>query len=113
MANYTLSYSPDSNGWTSFHSYAPEWMIGMNSFFYTFYQGNIYKHYSNATRNNYYGAQYTSKITPVFNNDPVEAKMFKTIQLESNDAWDATITTNQSTGFMDASYFTLEELQET
>lgn len=115
MANYTLSYSASNKGWTSFHSYEPEWMIGMNSFFYTFFRGNIYKHYSNATHNNYYGdelggaGQYNSTVTPVFNKNPFQNKMFKTIQLESNAAWDATITTDLSTGFMDASYFALKE----
>jgi|18_taG_2_1085343.scaffolds.fasta_scaffold08885_3 hypothetical protein len=115
MAEVTISYAPKNSGWTSFHSYIPEWMIGMNSHFYTFFRGNIYKHYSNATRNNYYGdelggaGQYSSKITPVINDDPTSNKMFKTIALDGNAAWDATITTNQSTGFMDATYFTLKE----
>jgi len=109
MAEVTISYAPRNNGWTSFHSYIPEWMIGMNSFFYTFYQGNMWKHYNNATRNNYYGSQYTSKITPIINDDPTTNKMFKTLALDGNDAWDATITTNQSTGFMDSTYFELKE----
>jgi hypothetical protein len=109
MAEQTLTYSTQNNGWTSFHSYIPEWMIGMNSYFYTFYQGDIYKHYSNALRNNYYGVQYTSKITPIFNDNPTENKMFKTIGLESNSPWDTTITTDLSTGFMSASQFDLRE----
>jgi hypothetical protein len=109
MAEYTLTYSPTGQGWTSFHSYKPEWMIGMNSYFYSFYRGNIYKHYSNAVRNNYYGAQYSSKITPVFNTKPTDNKMFKTIGIESNAPWDTTITTDLSTGFMSSSQFNLRE----
>ena len=109
MANYTLSYSRQDKGWTSFHSYAPEWMIGMNSVFYSFYQGNLWQHYDNATRNNYYGSQYTSQITPVINDDPISAKMFKTINLETNSPWSATITTDLATGFIDSTNFVLKE----
>ena len=109
MADYTLSYSPQDKGWTSFHSYIPEWMIGMNSVFYSFYHGDLWKHYDNATHNNYYTSQYTSQITPIFNDDPISAKMFKTINLETNSAWDATITTDMATGFIDSTNFVLKE----
>ena len=34
---YTLSYSESSKGWPSFYSFTPEFMIGMNSFFYNIY----------------------------------------------------------------------------
>lgn len=109
MAEATITYAPANKGWTSFHSYFPEWMIGMNSNFYTFKGGNMWKHYNNNTRNNYYGSQYTSKVTPIFNDTPTTSKMFKTIQLDSNSSWDTTITTDMSTGFMDSSYYQLKE----
>ncbi len=109
MAESTITYGLNTKGWTSFHSYFPEWMIGMNSFFYTFYQGNMWKHYDNSTRNNYYGSQYTSKVTPIINDDPTSVKMFKTIELDGDAAWDTTITTDMATGFMDASYYSLKE----
>ena len=109
MAELTITYGIDSSGWTSFHSYIPEWMIGMNSNFYTFYQGNMWKHYSNNVRNNYYGSQYNSKVTPIINDNPAETKMFKTIVLDTNSPWDTTITTDMSTGFMDAAYYSLKE----
>lgn len=109
MAESTVTYGISNNGWTSFHSYLPDWMIGMNSNFYTFSGGNMWKHYNNNTRNNYYGVQYTSKITPVFNDEPTANKMFKTISLESNAAWKTTVTTDQSSGFMEASYYQLKE----
>lgn len=109
MAELTITYGIDSKGWTSFHSYIPEWMIGMNSNFYTFYQGNMWKHYSNNVRNNYYGSQYNSKVTPIINDNPDATKMFKTITLDTNSPWDTTITTDLSTGFMDAAYYSLKE----
>jgi hypothetical protein len=109
MAEATITYAPANSGWTSFHSYFPEWMIGMNSRFYTFKGGNMWKHYSNNTRNNYYGSQYSSTVTPIFNNEPTVTKMFKTIQLDTDSPWDTTITTDLSTGFMDSSYYSLKE----
>jgi hypothetical protein len=49
--NETLSYSDGAKGWPSFYSFLPEFMMGMNSFFYTFKNGNIYRHNTNEKRN--------------------------------------------------------------
>jgi len=51
--NYTLSYSEGVQGWTSFFSFYPDWMIGMNNYFYTFKGGNLYRHNVNEVRNNF------------------------------------------------------------
>lgn len=106
---YTLSFSEASKGWTSFFSFIPEMMIGMNSYFYTFKGGNLYKHNSNELRNNFYGVQYNSKLTSVFNIETASVKNFKTISLNSDDSWDCNIVTDLATGFIDKSYFTLKE----
>jgi hypothetical protein len=63
MANYTITYSPNQNGWTSYHSYEPEWMVTMNNFLYTFKAGNLYKHNSNQTRNSYYVFDNNASVT--------------------------------------------------
>lgn len=110
MANYTLTYSPMLEGWTSFHSYYPEWMTNMNNFLYTFKSGELWKHNTNATRNSWYGAASdTSKVTIVFNDAPSESKMFKTLACETDSPWKATITTDLNSGVMEASYFELKE----
>jgi hypothetical protein len=106
---YTLSFSEDSKGWTSFFSFIPEKMIGMNSYFYTFKNGNLYRHNSNNTRNNFYGVQYNSKLTGVFNVENGMVKNFKTVSLNSDDSWSCNIVTDLDTGFIDKSYFTLKE----
>jgi len=105
----TLTYSPSSNGWTSFWSYNPDWMLGLNSSFYTWKLGQLYKHDSNSTRNNFYGSNYESKITTVFNVEPTQNKVFKTLDLESTHPWSATFTTDLSNGYNDASYFVEKE----
>lgn len=106
---YTLSFSEDSKGWTSFFSFMPEKMIGMNSYFYTFKNGNLYRHNSNEVRNNFYGVQYNSKITSVFNAENGTVKNFKTISLNSDDTWDCKVITDLDTGFISPSYFSLKE----
>ena len=53
-SDYTISYDPGVQGFPSFYSYAPDWMIGMNSYFYTFKGGNVFRHNTNETRNQYY-----------------------------------------------------------
>lgn len=95
----TLSYSEDVKGWPSFYSFLPDYMMGMNGFFYSWSGGNLYRHNTNPVRNNYYGVQYTSTIQSVFNMEPTTIKLFKTMSYESNDAWNCTgLFTDLSTG---------------
>jgi hypothetical protein len=107
--NYTLTYSPGVEGWPSFYSYYPDFMIGMNQFFYTFKGGNLYRHNVNESRNTFYGAFTASMVKGIINQSPIEKKVFKTIALESNAAWAATLTTDLESGFIDKSYFENKE----
>jgi len=91
--NYTLSYNSDSSsmprfggqgGWPSFYSFFPDFMIGMNSFFYSFKGGNLFRHNTSSLRNTYYGVFTASSITSVFNPEPtLSIKLFKTLSYES------------------------------
>ena len=73
MPNYTLSYSENSKGWPSFYTYYPEWMVGMNNYFYSFNHGNLWRHNSDSVgRCNWYGSQQSSVIETVFNTSPLE-----------------------------------------
>ena len=40
---HTLSYSEDVKGWPSFYSFCAEYMVGMNGFFYTWSEGQLFK----------------------------------------------------------------------
>lgn len=106
----TLSYSEGVKGWPSFYSYLADYMIGMNGFFYSWSGGNLYRHNTNATRNNYYGVQYNSEITGVFNVEPQTIKLFKTMSYESDEAWECTaLFTDLSDGSMLETYFQEKE----
>ncbi len=121
MPNYTLTYDEGVQGFPSFYSYYPDWMIGMNQYFYTFKGGNIYRHNVNESRNTFYSQWWTqvgtaseafkpSTMESVFNVSPLENKLFKTLNLEGDDAWAATLKTDiQDSGFVDYSYFEKKE----
>ena len=110
MANYTLTYDDGVKGFPSFYSYYPDWMVGMNNYFYTFSNGDLYRHNTNDRRNNYYGVDYASVMTSVFNDEPLTNKIFKTLALESDDSWSATVNSDQQIGnFIDADNFVLKE----
>lgn len=119
--NYTLTYSEQVKGWPSFYSYYPDWIIGMNNFLYTFKGGNLYKHNTNANRNTFY-YEYWIKIgdpgfafsptilKSVFNDVPLENKLFKTLNLEGDTSWDATMITDlQYSGFINSKWFEKKE----
>ena len=78
MPNYTLTYSETAKGWPSFYTFYPEWMIGMNNYFYSFSGGNLWRHNSNSVnRCNWYGVQNACSIKTVFNHAPLESKLSK------------------------------------
>lgn len=99
MAIKTLTYSEKFEGWPSFYSFFPDWMIGMNNYFYTFNEGNLYRHNTNETRNQFYGVNYPSYIKTVLNEFPLSNKIHKTISLIGDDPWDVlSLTTDLQSG---------------
>lgn len=102
MPNYTITYSESLKGWTSFHSYEPQWMAGLNNDFYTFKGGKVWKHHSNQTRNNYYGQQYNSVVRTILNTEPDTVKVFKTIKLKGtgDTAWAAQVVSDLGSGLI-------------
>ena len=88
MVYQTLTYSETSDGWPSFYSYQPESILGLNNFLYTFDKGNLYRHNTSNLYATYYDQGVsTTLIKSVFNEMPLEAKLFKTIELHSDVAW--------------------------
>lgn len=117
----TLTYSEAVAGWPSFYSFNPDWMIGMNQYFYTFKGGNLYRHNVNSLKNTFYGQWWVlvgdanGAFTPslmhsVFNTAPLENKLFKTLNLEGDAAWGAELLTDiQQSGFIDEPWFEKKE----
>lgn len=119
--SYTLSYAQNVQGWVSFYSFYPEWMIGMNNYFYTFKGGNIYRHNSNESRNTFYYEWWNAqghpeysftatRLVSVFNNSVLENKLFKTINLEGDATWSGTFQTDlQDSGYIESNWFEKKE----
>lgn len=108
--NITVTYSDGVKGWPSRFSFIPEFLTGLNSYLYSFDGGNLYRHNTNPLRNNYYGVQEKSTITGVFNDKPLEIKLFKTMSFESDAAWNCVnLKTDLSSGSMLFSDFEQKE----
>jgi hypothetical protein len=111
MAN-TLTFSESAKGWPSYYSFIPDWILGMNNYLYTFKGGNLYRHNTNETRNTFYYEWWTQESHPenafepsslitVFNESPLENKIYKTISLVGDAPWNITdISTDLQSGFL-------------
>ncbi len=105
----TITYSTVSQGWNSFWSFNPDWMTELNNVFYTMKDGDLWRHNTNLTRNNFYGVQYNSTIKTIFNASPLDNKVFKNLSINSNEPWTAYIDTNLQTAETPYTYFIEKE----
>ena len=87
IASDTLAFSVVANKWTSFYSYAPDYMAKMNSRMFTFTAGNLYIHDENELRNVFYGMQYKCKVDFISNLSPNVNKAYHAIKLEGSHPW--------------------------
>ena len=94
----TLSFDESVKGWTSFYTYAPDFLASLGNAFYSFKQGQVWKHYSETTaRGTFYGYGQPSAVTFIFNPNVSMSKNFKTVNYEGTIAWEAQITTDSDT----------------
>tara|TARA_R100001594_G_scaffold39185_1_gene70667 strand:+ start:1143 stop:8645 length:7503 start_codon:yes stop_codon:yes gene_type:complete len=82
----TVSFSEESKGWVSFKTFIPEAGNSVSGEYITAKGNAIYKHYSNSTYNNFYGTQYDSKISVLFNDIPSAIKSFNSINYEGSQS---------------------------
>ncbi len=97
---YTLTFEDDINGWTSFHSYEPNFVASLKNKYYSFFDSEIYEHYdSNSIRSSYYGVTYNSSIDFIFNASPSIIKNFKTVNYEGSNGWQVETFLSDAEGF--------------
>ena len=88
----TLTFREDIKGWVSFKSFTPENAISMANDYYTFFQGDLYKHHIEGTdRNTFYADKLdfpftSSSITTVLNDNPSYIKEFVTLNYEGSQS---------------------------
>jgi len=88
----TLSFNEKTKGWVSFKSFGPEAGTSLNNEYYTWDKGLLWQHHretdkaGNAlTTNNFYGNQYYSDVTLIFNDQPGSVKSFNLLNYEGTE----------------------------
>lgn len=85
----TLVFDERVLGWTSFFSYAPDQIFSLQSNYYSFKDGGLFKHYDlTQNRNTFYNTAYDSSIKFVFNPSVSLSKVFKTVNYEGGNGWE-------------------------
>jgi hypothetical protein len=92
--NLTIGYNPKAKGWNSRYSFIPESGLTLYNKFYTFKNGQAYRHNSDANgagvttlRNNFYGTQYDSQVQVIFNDNPGFVKDWLSLNYEGDIGW--------------------------
>jgi hypothetical protein len=88
----TLAFDEDCTGWTSRFSFKPTLSASLRNNFYTFKNGNIWKHYADPSTTfinycNFYGTQYDANVTLIFNPEVSMSKNFNTLNYEGSPGW--------------------------
>jgi len=102
LNNKTVCYKESVRGWTTRSSFLQENGVSLNNSFYTFKDGNIWLHYSNALRNNFYGVQYNSSVKLLINDAPSSIKSFTALNYEGSQAVKYTYDIDPSDGETDS-----------
>lgn len=84
----TLIFDEEANRFESFASYYPEMMVTLGTMLCSYKDGVLWTHDDEPYYNNFYGVQYDSTITPVFNKSETDKKTFLTIEQIASQAWD-------------------------
>jgi tetratricopeptide (TPR) repeat protein len=85
---------PDTpNAWTGRYSFVPERLGYLGLDLLSFKDGVLWKHHSSDIYNNFYGQQYQSEITPIFNFQPSDIKVFNSVSIEASDSFVGEIST--------------------
>jgi|TARA_R100000479_G_scaffold66563_1_gene31688 hypothetical protein len=95
----TVTFDEGVQGWTSFFNYKPDQIFSINNNLYTASENGLYKHYSTLVpRNQFYGVDYPSSITVIFNPEPLRSKTFSTITYEGSNGWGVSSLISDETG---------------
>jgi len=83
--SWTISFNASVEHWVSFHSYFPNYYIGVRNYFYSYltHDVNLYKHDLNATKTNYqtfYGCTDPFIIDFINNDTPLNANIYDTLR---------------------------------
>ena len=84
----TIVFSEARNRWTTKLNQQPELFASIGQVMISFFDGNLWKHHSdNVPVNNFYGVQYKSRISTVFNSQSISDKAYLCISEVSEKEW--------------------------
>jgi hypothetical protein len=95
IPNKAFSFNERRNGYCSFYSFTPEWIICAEDVTYSWLNGNLYIHNNTTNYCNFYGVQYDAYLVLVFNMNLLEKKSWESLSELANDIWECPeISTN-------------------
>ena len=109
LKDSTLTFDEKVKGFTSFHDFKPDFMLRLNNDFYSIKNGQLHRHNKQGSYNEFYGEQFKSEITTIFNDESSVDKIYKTLVLESNSPWKATLKTNFTESHIKSAEFNQRE----
>jgi hypothetical protein len=83
----TVAFSESINRWTTFYSFKPDTGGYVFNQYITHYNGRLYTHNNNNTYGRFYGGNYPSEVTIVYNQSPTLIKSFLAFIEQSNAVW--------------------------
>lgn len=96
--NYTFSFNEKRNGYCSFYSFYPEWMISAEDVMYSWLNGQLWVHNSD-TYCNFYGKQYDLSISLVFTDPLLEKKTWISLTEIGSDLFECPQIETQTTSY--------------
>ncbi len=94
----TFAFNEDANRWVGNYSFTPEKMVKFGNDFFTFLQGELWEHNrDDVPRNNFYGNQFTTKLTFVFNQNPENNKILCSIRFDGKGNWEVPVINTEKT----------------
>lgn len=103
QAAATLTFNEvrdDKEGFESFVSFNPENMVSIGTLLCSFKNGSLWSHDNTTLMANFYGVQYTSYITLVFNKDVALKKKFLAVSYQGNTVWTSPTNGNITTSLV-------------
>ena len=99
--SFTMSFDEGVKGWVSFYDFVTdEGMASIDTKFFSFKQGDVWRHYMNTNNANFYGVQYEPYVDIILNTDVSGDKNFLSLTYEGDPVWKATnISTDQDTAY--------------
>ena len=85
--NKTVTFKENVRGWVSFKSFIPEQGISCASEYYTFKEGELWRHHDKAVdRNNFYNTPGFTSLKVILNDSPSVVKAFYTLGYEGSQS---------------------------